>query len=400
MRDNSRDRYNSLDQRRSDLHIIGGYPLKTAVEHINRTLTQVCRRCGKLVEVPLGIPQQHSALEGVEWKGQGQINRFLFAMLYPPTTTPPQVPPKLGLDRPASDDSVSPREQGSSTRSELSPVDPDGSSASFETALATPPVLAIEEQESTTATPAAVDPAIPALLIHTQRRAYLARPAVSGIIPNGLDAQGLTVSAIGGSLELAHPNLGQRIRQSLAKTIAPNRTVLQTSTSSTKSKSCLPITMRLWREDIVNWIQPKTSAQEIAVMQALVDHDIEVSPSESVQIHSRTMRRKHHSRQYHALAVDLCDEARLNFGYIEHNVDARFFISQTLKDSAKAKRRDGDPKWKNVRDVDMAKFCSQAASLYWIPSSDDRDIAELMASRAYNTAVAAPFVERHAVTRH
>jgi len=215
---------------------------------------------------------------------------------------------------------------------------------------------------------------------------------------NDFEVRGVSIAGAQGEMDISTPTLVSRLRSWLASALEPRRRVRETDLSDQPSASILPRCARRWRESLVDAIKPPTTSTIVAALQSAVNEDLDfdeliVTPPGFGRLSRVGFKITKHS-------LDLSSEARLRFGYVEYTPENRRFIDRAIRDLAHAKRKEEEQGWKTMRNTELVTIASRAVTLYWIPRSEDVELAALMHSREYSQLIANSGIERQSTIAH
>jgi len=81
------------------------------------------------------------------------------------------------------------------------------------------------------------------------------------------------------------------------------------------------------------------------------------------------------------LAGEICGTLKLNHMVIRDTPANRMVIQKDASRLVKARRRDGDRMFKNLRDNDLYNVALYAAKMYWVPSQSELDATDMFEDR-------------------
>jgi len=81
------------------------------------------------------------------------------------------------------------------------------------------------------------------------------------------------------------------------------------------------------------------------------------------------------------LAGEICGTLKLNHMIIRDTPANRMVIQKDASRLVKARRRDGDRMFKNLRDNDLYNVALYAAKMYWVPSQSELDATDMFEDR-------------------
>jgi hypothetical protein len=86
---------------------------------------------------------------------------------------------------------------------------------------------------------------------------------------------------------------------------------------------------------------------------------------------SRRAREKRRPLRVPVLAGDIASTLKLHHGFLSETVENRELIRADAVRRIEALRRDGDPRFKNIRTHDLYLVSLYASNLFWIASDDE-----------------------------
>eukprot|EP00526_Cylindrotheca_closterium_P001248 CAMPEP_0113661408 /NCGR_PEP_ID=MMETSP0017_2-20120614/33411_1 /TAXON_ID=2856 /ORGANISM="Cylindrotheca closterium" /LENGTH=240 /DNA_ID=CAMNT_0000576095 /DNA_START=152 /DNA_END=874 /DNA_ORIENTATION=- /assembly_acc=CAM_ASM_000147 len=160
----------------------------------------------------------------------------------------------------------------------------------------------------------------------------------------------------------------------------------------TATPGCCFRVFRPIQTSVIEWIEPRSTVAEAAVLLAVVDGDIDVhftadeeeetgktgtpGPVESTgAVYVTSQRMSRNKGKYYARTLkmpvivgELVSESKSRFGNLVDNPSNRTIIRGEL-----ARRRNNELGFKNLRNRDMHAMVSWASALYWIPDRAELD---------------------------